>query len=297
MLHDRPPAHFRRSTPMEQHDLFKRLEPIFHPPMPKSFTGQSSDATMFTDASRKNGPALRSDRPALLVSSTSWTADEDFSPLLTALDEYQARRDAKETLPRLMVIITGKGAMRAAFERQVALREGSKWKDICVRCVFLAARDYPTMLGCADLGISVHSSSSGRDLPMKVVDMFGCGTPVLAKGFPAIGELVQDGKNGRIWNTAEELASQMIVSHLLRAWSEAIERISSNNFLRTPHFDNSRTSLRCKTSRPDRHLHRSKRRQRHGHLGNGIGTKTSITKSCQRRLEPRPLFLGIHPSF
>lgn len=47
---------------------------------------------------------------------------------------------------------------------------------------------------------------------MKVVDMFGCGTPVLAKNFAAIGELVKDGKNGQVWSTGEELGNQIIVS-------------------------------------------------------------------------------------
>ena len=91
-----------------------------------------------------------------------------------------------------------------------------RWTKVTVRCLFVEARDYPVLLGCADLGISLHTSSSGRDLPMKIVDMFGCGVPVLAKDFECLGELVQDGKNGRVFVTGEELGKEMIVSTILR---------------------------------------------------------------------------------
>jgi len=160
-------------------------------------------------------PELRPERPALLLSSTSWTADEDFSLLLTALDKYQESINTGTKLPKLLVVITGKGALRKPFEKAVAEREKSKWTDICVRCHFLPARDYPTLLGCADLGVSLHTSSSGRDLPMKVVDMFGCGVPVLAKGFGCIDELVKHGENGSVFDTGDELGQQIIVSLLL----------------------------------------------------------------------------------
>lgn len=195
---------------MEQHELFTRLAPTLDLP---SALRPTSTTTLFTEASKESMPVLRADRPALLVSSTSWTADEDFTLLLTALDHYQSVKTA--SMPRLFVVITGLGAMRAAFEKAVAQREKGAWKDITVRCIFVEARDYPVLLGCADLGVSLHTSSSGKDLPMKVVDMFGCGVPVLAKGYECIGELVKDGKNGRIFGTGAELGEQLIVSIIL----------------------------------------------------------------------------------
>ncbi len=141
---------------------------------------------MFTEVLGPNSLPVRSvDRPSLLVSSTSWTADEDFSVLVKALDDYEAATiPADSRLPRLVVLISGKGPLRSAFESIVSSRESQgRWKRILVRCIWLKIQDYPTFLGSADLGVSLHQSSSGLDLPMKVVDMFGCGVPVLARDF------------------------------------------------------------------------------------------------------------------
>lgn len=48
---------------------------------------------------------------------------------------------------------------------------------------------------------------------MKIVDMFGCGVPVLAKGFGCLDELVKDGRNGLVFQTGEELGKQMVVCY------------------------------------------------------------------------------------
>lgn len=223
VLHDRPPAHFSRTGAIHQADLVRRLLPALEPSLPEAFLSMpiTETETPFT-VLRSDMSELRPDRPALLVSSTSWTADEDFSLLLTALDSYQEAVNAGRKLPKLLVIITGKGALRRPFENAVATREGKRWQDICVRCHFLPAKDYPTLLGCADLGLSLHTSSSGRDLPMKVVDMFGCGVPVLAKGFACIDELVKHGENGIVFDDGEELGKQIIVRPMptLRNYAE-----------------------------------------------------------------------------
>jgi beta-1,4-mannosyltransferase len=70
-----------------------------------------------------------------------------------------------------------------------------------VTALWLEADDYPLLLSICDLGICLHYSSSGLDLPMKVVDMYGAGIPVLAINFPALPELVKDGKTGFIFET------------------------------------------------------------------------------------------------
>lgn len=122
----------------------------------------------------------------MLVSSTSWTADEDFGILLDALAYYHEKSQDNALLPALTVFVTGKGPLKAMYEskiRQLELTlEGQSRLSIALP--WLEADDYPRLLGSADLGVCLHTSSSGLDLPMKVVDMFGCGLPVCAFSYP-----------------------------------------------------------------------------------------------------------------
>ena len=109
-------------------------------------------------------------------------------------------------LPRMLLIVTGKGPLRCAFEREAQLLA---LRHVAIRTAFLTAEDYALLLGCADLGISLHASSSGLDLPMKVVDMFGAGLPVAALDYDTLGELVTPLVNGVTFADASQLAGHL----------------------------------------------------------------------------------------
>ena len=148
----------------------------------------------------------------LLVSSTSWTADEDFSILLDALKDYSAKAEDDSRLPSILAIITGKGPFKAHFEKEISrLKEEGELQRVVIITAWLSVENYASLLASADIGISLHTSSSGVDLPMKVVDMFGAGLPVLGwSDFEAWKELVIEGVNGRGFKNAPQLTNLLL---------------------------------------------------------------------------------------
>lgn len=148
----------------------------------------------------------------LIVSATSWTADEDFSILLDALCTYSAKATSKVRLPKILAIITGKGPQKEHYLNKIkALNQEKRLLNVLVQTAWLTPEDYALLLASADLGISLHTSSSGVDLPMKVVDMFGAGLPVVGWGnFEAWPELVKEGINGQGFGSSDQLAEQLI---------------------------------------------------------------------------------------
>jgi beta-1,4-mannosyltransferase len=140
------------------------------------------------------------------VSPTSWTADEDFDLLLDAARTYDGAADA-DALPALRIVVTGDGPLRATYERRFG---ALGLRHVELHTTWIAADDYRAFLGQADVGLCLHRSASGLDLPMKIVDLFAAGVPVVALDYgPTLAELVRPDENGLLFRTADELAGAL----------------------------------------------------------------------------------------
>lgn len=189
-LHDRPASHFHPIT-----DQSKRLEFL-----------ESLHETKDVHHLLATG-AVR-----VLVSSTSWTPDEDFSILIDALLQYSERTQTQPNIPKVLAVITGKGPQKEMYLRRIAdLEAAGRLQNVTIRAAWLSVSDYAQLLASASLGVSLHTSSSGVDLPMKVVDMFGAGLPVVGwNRFKAWPELVKEGINGMGFGSSTELTEQLV---------------------------------------------------------------------------------------
>jgi beta-1,4-mannosyltransferase len=172
-------------------------------------------AAALWDKVAKDTP-LAGHRPPIVVCPTSWTPEEDFDLLLEALEraERQLTRSAeaqgaKADVPVLAVFLTGRGPLRETFEARAARRH---FKAISVRTMWLEPADYPTLVGMADLGVCLHQSSSGLDLPMKLADLRGAGVPAAAYDYsPVLGEVMTSGREGVTFRDPGDLANLLVM--------------------------------------------------------------------------------------
>ncbi|KPI89968.1 putative dolichyl-P-Man:GDP-ManGlcNAc2-PP-dolichyl beta-1 4-mannosyltransferase [Leptomonas seymouri] len=193
-------------------------------PLPPSSSFELSTGGAATAAPR---------RGILMVGSTSWTEDDDYSVLIRALRRLDHRlshevsiycsshhsnsdnssaslTQSKATPLDLWVLITGKGPARRRFEDSV--RAAKLSSHVVVSTYYAQSyQEYSVLLGAADVGFCLHFSSSGLDLPMKGVDMVGAGVPVIALQYPAIEELM--GGVTRVLAQARAFGSSSSSSH------------------------------------------------------------------------------------
>ena len=153
---------------------------------------------------------IRSGGPVgFIVCPTGWTEDEDFDLVIEAVQRLEERIRGAEAagaarFPDLVILVTGDGRRRAEFERRFA---GLPARRVQLRTRWLEPEDYPRIVGSADLGLCLHRSSSGLDIPMKVADLFGASVPLCALDYGAcLAERVRHGENGVLFSSGRQLA-------------------------------------------------------------------------------------------
>ncbi len=218
VVRDRPPSFFREANVEEQHECLTRLNGAFNDCINKfglnSLIEENEDCecSIKTMRRRNEGALLRQDRPVILVSATSWTPDEDFSILIGALIRLdkllRARNEEGGSCKNILCIVTGKGPLKEEYERKF-LQLNPTLRYVHFMTIWLSPSDYPTIIGSADIGVSLHTSTSGIDLPMKILDFFGGGLPVCAKKFDCISELVHHNENGLVFQDSKQLSEQL----------------------------------------------------------------------------------------
>ena len=214
-LHDRPASHLQVLTEAQRSTFLDVLPNLLSP----------DDGPKLQDYQRL-ASEIKMGKSRLLVSSTSWTPDEDFSVLLEALINYSDLAITTHPhLPEVLVVVTGKGPQKEAFLTRIKdLKAEEKLEMVTIETAFLSTSDYAMLLGSADLGVSLHTSSSGVDLPMKVVDMFGAGLPVVGWGdFEAWPELLHEGVNGKSFSDAKGL--QEVLMQLFGGDEELLRKL------------------------------------------------------------------------
>ena len=212
VLYDRPTLSFLNATKNESDDalLWSEIEKYF--------------------AFKHESVCSAKGRSLWLISSTSWTMDEDLNLLMD--DAVMQRIDnlIKEQNQKIVLFVTGKdeGNLRKAFVEKC---ERLRLKNVQIIPLWLEShKNYIQLLKWCDVGLCFHASSSGLDLPMKVVDMFGVGMPVIAINFnrskmikmmkiseanedkikTALNELVRHNENGFVFDSSEQLIGYIL---------------------------------------------------------------------------------------
>jgi len=213
VVYDRAPEYFRFAARERRgRDEYWRRKDIVQTTRESALGGDGRPRDV-ADAYFEDGPRHAND-VRVVVSSTSFTQDEDFGILLEAAIEYDKRKrrsmpsSRPKTMPDLIIFVTGKGPQKREFEDKVsAMARSGALKHVAFRTCWFKMDEYPNVLAHADVGVCLHTSSSGLDLPMKIVDMFGASLPVLAVRYDVIHELVREGVNGELFRDAIELAT------------------------------------------------------------------------------------------
>ena len=148
----------------------------------------------------------------IVVSPTSWTADEDFDLLLDAAGHWTTRAATRPGGIATSNAFSSSPAAVARCASGSSINSTPCGSDaLTISTVWMEPDEYPALVAAADVGLCLHRSASGLDLPMKVMDFFGAGVPVCALDYgPCLAEAVRDGDNGLTFTDAPQLARLLV---------------------------------------------------------------------------------------
>ena len=137
-LYDKPKECYGPISVEEAHKLFLKLGKKYPVFLENDSTSEKYNITAFTNLNDEGIYSWNQERPAILISSTSWTEDEDFGILLRALEDYDdaaAQNDNHLQFPNLLCVITGKGPQKEYYCRHIA-------NQVC-QCIVVMPPDSP----------------------------------------------------------------------------------------------------------------------------------------------------------
>lgn len=209
-------AHLAVSEALGKHlreDWALKTVRVFRDRPEERFGSRSADSAMRAKIIQSAGLSDGA-QPAIVISPTSWTRDEPFDLVTAAADELEELWRTGGPADGLVIVISGTGARRAAFEESLRARSSRR---IRIVTTWVSADEYPALIASADAGLSLHHSSSGLDLPMKICDLFGASRPVCAFDYGAtLRELVEPDRNALLFRDAHGLVS--CLNRLFRTW-------------------------------------------------------------------------------
>ena len=133
---------FKKLNLEESHQLFQKYE---------------ITKNIFTFLDSNGKVSNKNNKPFLMISSTSWTPDEDFNLLLDSFILTEKKlRNSFDKFKKVLFIITGRGPNKNEFFKKLSTQN---LKLFDVKSIWLDRYDYPKILGNPNLGICLHYSS------------------------------------------------------------------------------------------------------------------------------------------
>lgn len=120
VLYDRPPSFFCRTNSTERVDLMNRLDIANKDKKDSVLLPSTFPAKDLTTSFPRQRDQQQ--RCALIISSTSWSPEEDFHILLDSLkklDQKILREANQQNFPRVAVVVTGKGPQKSMYENEI----------------------------------------------------------------------------------------------------------------------------------------------------------------------------------